>query len=81
MADESRYYLPFDSSRGYPTGSSLFYECTLCDGAFPSLPGECVQCSCGNAGIDWDHGRLFETQAGTLRLFKKKQWHRPWWVF
>jgi hypothetical protein len=54
----NRTYISFDPSRGWPAGSTVYYECLHCGEVIPSLPPDSIDCACGNIGIDVDYGRL-----------------------
>jgi len=61
-------YLEFDSTKGYPTGPNLLYECEGCKKLVPSLPQNNTWCDCRNLCIDVDAGRLAVKDASLLKL-------------
>lgn len=67
--NDLRQYLSFDSSRGYPAGPGLFYECINCGDVIASLPAESQCCSCGNLVVDVDFGRLLFRDPTKGKLF------------
>ena len=68
----------YDPSRGYPTGTDLYYGCPVCHFWMPSLPADYSEadCTCGNISIDIDMARLLvrddNSQPHLLRLSPKK---------
>lgn len=68
--------VPFDCSKGWPTGSNLFYRCPSCGDVLPSHSEGNSRCSCRSLRIDVDYGRLSaddETKVVLLRAKQKKE--------
>ena len=68
---ESREYLNFSPSAGYPAGSDIFYECECCGSIIPSLPKDSIHCECRNIMIDVDYGRVSIHDISCIRLFRE----------
>ena len=68
---KNREYLTFDPSKGYPTGTDLYYECLKCGDVIPSMPGHNTHCKCRNIMLDNDYGRLSIGDHSKLRLFRQ----------
>lgn len=68
---DKKHYVSFDvkSAKGYPTGKTLFYECTKCGDILPSLPKDCVSCTCKNIRIDIYAGRLVVEDHNFFKIF------------
>ena len=66
-----KHYIRFDvtSASGYPMGKAIFYECAKCGYILPSLPKDCVSCSCGNIRIDIYARRLVVDDHNFLKYF------------
>ena len=66
-----KHYIRFDvtSASGYPTGKTIFYECTKCGDILPSLPKDCVSCTCRNIRIDIYAGRLVVEDHVFFKIF------------
>jgi plasmid stabilization system protein ParE len=54
---------------GRPMGDKLFYECTICGEAVPSMPKNNATCNCYNIMVDLDAGRLAIKSPANVRLF------------
>lgn len=73
--DNQKHYIEYNetSASGYPTGKTIFYECTKCDDILPSLPKDCVSCSCKNIRIDIYAGRLVVEDHKFFKIFSTKK--------
>jgi len=62
----------FDNTSEVPKDRDIFYRCTNCGGAIPSLPIDNIGCNCGNVFIDKDYCRLIVmdiTKFNAVRFF------------
>lgn len=73
----TRVPVPYDLSRGYPTGEELYYECPECHFLMKSQPRDYheAQCACRHLAIDIDWGRLAprdqQRQPALFRLVRR----------
>lgn len=68
MVDEKRY-LNMDSSKGFPAGDSIRYECLACGDTLLSIPPHAVACKCRNVIVDVDAGRVTVKDATKFRAY------------
>ena len=68
----SRKYMVLDPAKAHPVGRNLFYECTACGTAIPSVPSQSTRCKCNNIRIDIDYGRICIADYSKARLFSEE---------
>ncbi len=75
VENNEKDYIPFDNTlgKGYPTGKKLFYECVKCGDILPSLPKDCISCSCRNIRIDVFAGRLVVENHNFFKIFLRRE--------
>lgn len=66
---EHREYQDFDSAKPHPTGSNLFYECSVCGNVIPATLTKGVSCKCRNIVVDADSRRLEIRNPAKVKLF------------
>jgi hypothetical protein len=73
MTDE-RYELVgtgYKKTADVPKDDDLFYRCTDCGVAIPSVPSDNVGCDCGNVFIDRDYWRLIVADITKLEVIRR----------
>lgn len=69
-APEGRNYIHFDPKGGCPAGDGLYFECSRCGDALPSLPPDSIMCTCRNIRIDVGYGRVSVSDHAFFRIFR-----------
>ncbi len=66
-----REYLEFDSAKGYPAASDLFYQCLRCGDIVPSIPEKATRCTCHNILVDVSYARMNILEPAKAKLFRE----------
>jgi len=64
-----RKYHELVQSDHYPVGENLYYECTICGNAIPSVPKKDVRCPCGNVVVSARQHNVKIRDPRKVRLF------------
>jgi len=61
----------FKTTADVPKDDDLFYRCTDCGEAIPSIPDDNIGCECGNIFIDKDCWRLVVADMTKIEVVRK----------